>query len=295
VSSAGNDQPSARSVGTPVLGATCFGTPVTVTIDDIIAAEGERTPYVPEEDKDLRTAFILIIRNGGTATQAELDQIATYRRAWEPYFEKSVDGRFSINTRLRQRYPVAVLYGHVIDPLTDETIDNVTLVSIEREFTQVVPAGGRYMFRYQADENSGSREWPTIEVSAPGYYPETLPLGITYGAEHQLDIELERVPTSIDELPRPLPTALYQNTPNPFNPATVIPYDIAERARVRLEVYTVRGELVRTLVDAVESPGHKRVTWDGRDQRGRRVASGVYAYRLQAGDATQTRTMVLVK
>jgi hypothetical protein len=295
VSSVSNDQEAARSVGTPPAGATAFGTPVSVTIEDIISAEGLRTPLVDEEEHDLRQAFILVINNGGTATQAELDQIAGFRRAWEPYFEYSCDGRLTVNTRLRQQWPVGVFRGRVVNRLTDEPVQNLTMVSVERGFNQVVPAGGRFMFRYQADELTGVEETQEIQISAPGFYPETKTMSVAYGTTLERDIELDPVPTSVEKHTQPLPDALYQNFPNPFNPTTSIPYDVSVRSRVTLAVYDVRGRLVRTLVDGVDAPGHKRVEWDGRDDRGRRVASGVYAFRVQIGGFVAARTMVLLK
>jgi hypothetical protein len=295
VSSASNDLPSARAVGTPSAGAVAFGTPVGVAIEDIVSAEGPRTPLVDDEEKDLRQAFILVIQNGGTATQAELDQIAGFRRAWEPYFEKSCDGRLTVNTRLRQQWPVGVFQGRVINRLTDEPVENLTMVSVERGFTQEVPAGGRFMFRYQADELSGVEETQQIEISAPGFYPVTKTMTVAYGTTLERVIGLDPVPTSVEALERALPDALYQNQPNPFNPTTTIPYDVSERARVRLEVFDVRGALVRTLVDRVESPGHKRVQWDARDGHGRLVASGVYFFRARIGHFAATRRMTMIK
>jgi hypothetical protein len=65
---------------------------------------------------------------------------------------------------------------------------------------------------------------------------------------------------------------IYQNVPNPFNPSTAIQYDVpAVGGRVSLKVYDTRGRLVRTLVDRVETPGEKQVTWDGRDHASRRA------------------------
>ncbi len=90
-------------------------------------------------------------------------------------------------------------------------------------------------------------------------------------------------------------TALRQNTPNPFNPTTTIAFDLARRGHVVLRVYDVSGRVVRTLVDGVQDAGTHRATWDGRDDRGARVASGVYLYRLQAGSVTRTRKMVMMK
>ncbi len=91
--------------------------------------------------------------------------------------------------------------------------------------------------------------------------------------------------------------ALEQNRPNPFNPTTEIGFFIPDGAvgGVQLTVYGVDGSLVRRLVNATREPGPGVAVWDGLDDRGRRVASGVYVYRLTAGGETLTRKMVLLK
>ena len=94
----------------------------------------------------------------------------------------------------------------------------------------------------------------------------------------------------------PAAHALHQNVPNRFNPSTVIRYDLPrDEARVRLGVYDVSGALVRTLVDESQQAGTKMVTWNGRDDSGRQVATGVYFYRLTAGRFSETRKMILLK
>jgi len=83
-----------------------------------------------------------------------------------------------------------------------------------------------------------------------------------------------------------LPTqfALMQNAPNPFNPTTVVAYDLPKPAHVRLEIFNVLGQRVRTLVDNNQPAGTQSVTWDGNDNSGASVASGIYFYRISAGD-----------
>lgn len=93
----------------------------------------------------------------------------------------------------------------------------------------------------------------------------------------------------------PLQFALHANYPNPFNPTTTIRYDLPELADVRISVYNVVGQVVRTLVDRQDSPGQHEVIWDGRDDSGRPVSSGIYLYRMTAGDFTQSRKMLLLK
>ena len=97
-------------------------------------------------------------------------------------------------------------------------------------------------------------------------------------------------------VPVPSATALHPNLPNPFNPATTIAFDLARAGRVRLEVFDVGGRRVRTLVDAEMAPGfHHRVTWNGLDTTGARVANGVYLYRLEAPGFAATRKMIVLK
>jgi len=89
--------------------------------------------------------------------------------------------------------------------------------------------------------------------------------------------------------------ALSQNYPNPFNPETQIAYSLPEAGRVRLIVYNLLGQTVRTLVDEPQAAGRHSVRWDGRDEAGRRLASGVYLYRLKAKEFSAVRRMVMVK
>jgi len=89
---------------------------------------------------------------------------------------------------------------------------------------------------------------------------------------------------------------LGQNYPNPFNPQTTIAFSIRKRSRVRIDVYNVAGERVRTLLDETRAAGsYTDVRWDGTDAVGSPVSSGVYFYKLAAADFSQTRKMVLLK
>jgi flagellar hook assembly protein FlgD len=93
----------------------------------------------------------------------------------------------------------------------------------------------------------------------------------------------------------PLETALAQNVPNPFNPTTTIRFSLAAPGQVTLAVYDVSGRRVRTLVDEYRAADRYHVSWDGRNEAGESVASGVYFYRLVAGRFAQTKKMVLLK
>jgi hypothetical protein len=88
---------------------------------------------------------------------------------------------------------------------------------------------------------------------------------------------------------------LYDNYPNPFNPTTTIAYELPVAAEVTLEVYNLLGQVVTTLVDQRQDAGHHEVIWDGTNNAGKPVSSGVYLYRISTDGFTQTRKMTLVK
>jgi len=101
-----------------------------------------------------------------------------------------------------------------------------------------------------------------------------------------------------DETGEGLPEAdvrLGQNYPNPFNPSTTISFDLPHRTHVNLSIFDVRGRTVRTIRDEVLPGGRREVVWNGLDDLGNAVGSGVYFYRLAAGEVTMTRKMVLLR
>ncbi|MBC8231511.1 T9SS type A sorting domain-containing protein [bacterium] len=98
----------------------------------------------------------------------------------------------------------------------------------------------------------------------------------------------------------PQRTALLQNFPNPFNPETWIPYELAKEAEVVIQIYNIKGELVRTLSIGHNPAGsylsrEKSVFWNGKNQSGETVANGLYFYTLKAGEFQAARKMILVK
>ena len=93
----------------------------------------------------------------------------------------------------------------------------------------------------------------------------------------------------------PLANRLAQNFPNPFNPLTTIHYDMKEKGLVRIKIYNVAGELVRTLVNDVKDAGAYSLPWDGRNNAGADVASGIYFYKMETKGFSATKKMVILK
>ncbi len=97
-----------------------------------------------------------------------------------------------------------------------------------------------------------------------------------------------------DEVPG-ITTDLVGNHPNPFNPVTQINFSLALASRVTIEVFNLKGQLIRTLIDDNLESGNHTVRWTGDDNHGKEVGSGIYLYRMKAGAFTSTKKMILLK
>ena len=88
---------------------------------------------------------------------------------------------------------------------------------------------------------------------------------------------------------------LSQNYPNPFNPETQIRYYLPRACQVKLTVYNILGRAVRVLLDEKQSAGHNDVKWNGRDEKGDEVSTGIYFYQIKTREFTDTKKMVILK
>jgi hypothetical protein len=112
---------------------------------------------------------------------------------------------------------------------------------------------------------------------------------LVVGSESFVEDESNRL---VDLPERP---ALYQNDPNPFNPFTVIQYDVAAPGMVTVDIYNLQGARVKSFEAVHRDRGRYQVRWSGEDDHGARVSSGIYLYKLTASGFSQTRKMVLVR
>lgn len=128
--------------------------------------------------------------------------------------------------------------------------------------------------------------WPWQGIFS--YYPQEI-----------AKVHLSASPTSVpqDESDRLIVSdyRLDQNYPNPFNPTTLISYELPDPARVKINIYNILGQKINTLVNEVQVHGKHQVIWDGKDQKGRSVGSGIYFYKIVAGDYTCVRKMIMLK
>jgi hypothetical protein len=105
----------------------------------------------------------------------------------------------------------------------------------------------------------------------------------------------ERLSAEITVTLPPKPLTLFQNYPNPFNPSTVIRFFLPREAPVTLVIYDATGARVRTLCEGTQPAGYHSISWDGLNESGNNVSTGVYFYRLQAGKKLLTKKMVLLR
>jgi hypothetical protein len=128
----------------------------------------------------------------------------------------------------------------------------------------------------------------TIPTPTIGEFPDTA---------RTIDLVYTFVSDVDDENGNTIPSelALRQNYPNPFNPETVISFDLPARGQVDVTVYNLLGQQIVTLLQDNLEPGTHTVTWDGTDVSGKSVPSGIYFYRLQANQFSETRKMILLK
>jgi hypothetical protein len=101
--------------------------------------------------------------------------------------------------------------------------------------------------------------------------------------------------TGVNDKPIEYGFKLMQNYPNPFNPETVIDFNLSEQAPVKLEIFDVNGSKVKTLINKEMSLGSQTVKWDGSNDMGTRVPTGVYMYTLTTGNKSLTKKMIILK
>ena len=149
-----------------------------------------------------------------------------------------------------------------------------------------------------ADPKSGSGNLFVVEFEVlPNAEGRTSPLALS-GVDLSNSLTVTKVDGSITVLPSQ--TRLFPNYPNPFNPDTWLPYQLTEDSPVVIRIYDIKGQIVRTISLGTKQAGvyvtkDKATYWDGRNNEGSKVASGIYFYTMQAGDFIATRKMTILK
>ena len=147
-------------------------------------------------------------------------------------------------------------------------------------------------------QGDGLEEWMTVNAPVAGYYCLAVwkagTADLAKSGSYKL-IFLPGVTDTPEHVDAPAATALSSIRPNPFNPRTTIGFDLARSGPVRLQIFGVDGRLVRTLVTGVRDAGQGEASWDGHDDTGRAVPSGVYIARLEASGVVDRKKLILLK
>ena len=188
------------------------------------------------------------------------------------------------------------------NPLTKEVQMGNIVGFVRKQNNQPIPGATVTANEVSATTNSaGAYSLPlavgtyNVTASATGYQPLTIE-GVIVLPNQNTTLNFVLLPVSNEDEYLPIAaTELKGNYPNPFNPETTITYSIKDRCQVRLEVYNLKGQLVRTLVNTEKASGNYRVVFDAKDDKGSPLSSGIYFYRLQAGKYISTRKMLLME
>ena len=173
--------------------------------------------------------------------------------------------------------------------------------SLDTDFTFRYARNETYLYNNPGhylthDEFPSTEDFPWVSFQEVWLNPD----GVAAGKDDVVEAAIAWITLTTDvedesEEMLPKDFALFQNYPNPFNPSTTIPFSLPSRSHVTIIVYNIAGQRVTTLIDEIKPAGSYHVNWDGKDQHGQTVASGVYLYELQAGEDVDTRKMLLLK
>jgi len=236
---------------------------------------------------------VLVSRNAGTAVgDFELEPLLRETLTTNAWVARSISlGQFNGQTiRLAFVHNTEVAESalwldgiQILVPPSGRNVPNVTSFEIYRNGVYVTTVPG--MSFGESVTTAGEYEYFVVAVYSNGF------------RSTRSNVVRATVVTvsEAEETVLPMATQLRGNFPNPFNPETLISFDLANDSPVLIEIYNVRGQRVRTLVNEDLTAGRHSVLWDGNDSSGRGVSSGVYFYRMNAGEVTSTRRMVLLK
>jgi hypothetical protein len=219
----------------------------------------------------------------GTSNTNTIDGKVDEVRVWERFV-----GEAEIQYLFTENYPAwGTIEGTVTSVLSGDPVEGAT-----------ISAG---MFETSTDING----YYSMDVAACTYYSVECLVddydvenveNITIGENETVIIDFEYGFTGTsNENSVPKLTKLYDNYPNPFNPATTISFDLDQSNFIQLSVFNVKGQLVKQLINSTLDAGNYNITWNGKDENNRSVASGIYFYRLKSGNEIYTKKMILLK
>jgi hypothetical protein len=223
----------------------------------------------------------LELEDAGWATLAN----GTYRWAVKAVYTSDVMSVPSFSNPLVRHLESGSIAG-VIRNISNQPISGVTITA--GTYTATTNTVGAYSMLVPVGVYS-------VTAAKTGYQTQTIE-DVTVNANQTTTVNMIlAVVSNEDDVIPVVATELGGNYPNPFNPETTISYAVKDAAPVHLEIYNLKGQLIRTLVNEVQASGRYKAVWNGTDNNGRAVSSGIYFYRMSAGQYSSTRKMLLVE
>jgi len=230
----------------------------------------------------------------------DIEDIMSFAMMWNWYSESNSLGKIegpAIN-------PVDIQYDHrgiAINFPDNATIAEVYIQNTSEELSYQIVDNPYFIsmeyydqklnrLSYLAEKNrDGTVEIP-FTISG-----KTIDLDITYRFVDRFGnvVSFESQTLEIENIPETF--SLYQNYPNPFNPTTTIFYDLPIDTDIELAIYDITGRKVKVLVNEFQLKGYKSFKWNGKDNYGKKLGSGLYFYQLQAKNFTKTKKMIMLK
>lgn len=210
----------------------------------------------------------------------------TYRWAVKAVYTAGV-GSVSVFSNILQKQDVNGYISGVVRSITSAPISGATVTA--GTHTATSNTSGAYSMLVPVGTYN-------VTASKTGYISQTMQnIVVNENQTSTVNFYLQQGSDADDPGIPVARTELNGNMPNPFNPETTILFAVKNPEHVRLEIFNIRGQIVRVLVDSDMPSGHHNVVWNGRDDNGKPVSSGVYYYRMRAGSYIGTRKMLLME
>ena len=218
-------------------------------------------------------------------------------------------------TRKYYYEPPAAYTGKIRDLSGTEPADNYIVriydSSAQQKLGEGITKNGYYFITVQTDDpntaetegtadNSNITAKITIDAAEYNLYTDSLATQSSIlhesGTNKDIDVWIKDIVLDVREQKQtPVKFVLENNFPNPFNPETTIKYGIAKTSRVTLTIYNVTGQKIKTMINEEKQPGLYSAKWDGKNDPGQKVSSGIYIYRLQSGNYAAAKKMIFLK
>ena len=274
---------SARVFGTP---AQLFEVPLSFNI-------------TAESESNHKAEIWISFGDEGSETQNKFDALALEPLEYAPYVQFFILGEKALNSKY---LPIEIQQEIILPlsatPLTPTGDTEFSVSGGNVSFSWEIPSTLQHLDFILIDNKTGaeidmkqsqSYSWQS-ESSDKSTFSYSFGSLAKMDSESRFSVLIRPLSTEIDQLEKPTEVVLFQNYPNPFNPTTQIRFSMPESGFVSLNVYTVTGQRVTTLADGFFTQGNHQITFNAGN-----LASGVYLYRIQTGNQTITKKLMLLK